>query len=291
MNAHLNSLLGELNRRRPDAHKGDCGRVMVVAGSAGMTGAAYLAGEGALRAGAGLVTLVVPEKLNPILEVKTTCVMTFPAPATGDGAFAPEAAEVLGELTTTCSVMVVGPGIGRRGPTAEFLAGLLAAAQSPVVLDADGLNIVASRPAVLEALAGCVPAVITPHPGEFARLLGTSTDDVQANRTDLASQFARRMNVVVVLKGYGTVVTDGKRQYVNATGNPGMATAGAGDVLSGMIGAFIGQGLDTYDAACLGVERHGRAGDIAADRRGVLGMTAADILDAVPDALKQARDE
>jgi len=287
MNAHLRSLLARLNRRPAEMHKGDCGRVLVAAGSTGMTGAAYLAAESALRCGAGLVLLAVPAQLCAIIEIKATCVISMPVASTDDGAFAPEAADELADALEACSVALVGPGIGTRRATAEFVHRLLDRVRHPVVIDADALNIMAGDADALAALGERVPVVLTPHPGEFARLTGLSTAQVQRDRSRLASRLAQSLKAVVVLKGRGTVVTDGRREYINTTGNPGMATAGSGDVLAGMIGAFIGQGVECFDAACLGVERHGAAGDVAAERKGALGMTAEDILSAVPEVLKE----
>jgi NAD(P)H-hydrate epimerase len=228
----------------------------------------------------------VPQPVNAVLEVKSTCVITAPMPATPEGAFAAEAAGAVRDLATGCSVMVVGPGLGTRPATADFLARLLPGVRCPIVVDADALNILADRRDVLETVARSVPVVVTPHPGECARLTSSTIDEIQARRREMARQLAQRTGAVVVLKGHATAVTDGEHDYVNGTGNPGMATAGTGDVLAGMVGAFIAQGLSAFDAACLAVERHGAAGDIAAESLGFLGMTAEDILAAVPEALR-----
>jgi len=268
--------------RPADAHKGTAGLVLVVAGSRGMAGAAALVGNGALRAGAGLVKIATADAALDTVAGLAPCCTTAPLP--DDGAYlTTDAATVVIDLADGQNALGMGPGLGRTDGVAMVVREVLSAVRVPVVLDADGLNVLAGEARhVLARAAG--PVILTPHPGEAARLLGTSAKDIQADREAAAAALAD-MAEVAVLKGAGTVVTDGSRLYVNETGNPGMATAGAGDVLTGLMAALVATGMPPFDAAVLAVWAHGRAGDLAAERLGVLGMTAADILDCVPTAL------
>ena len=267
--------------RRADSNKGDYGKVLVVAGSRGMAGAAVLCGSAALRAGAGLVRVAMPKEIQPTVVAGNPCYTTIALPQEKHGRLNTSALVELRRLARDNDVVALGPGLG-RGPGLSFLvASFLQAAVIPVVLDADGLNAVVGQP-----LRHAGPLVITPHPGEFARLLGRSTQEVQSERRALAVRFAQDHGLIVVLKGHGTLVTDGRRMFTNATGNPGMATGGTGDVLTGVIAALIGQRLAPFDAAVLGVHVHGLAGDLARDQLGEVGMTAADLLDTLPATLR-----
>jgi len=276
-------------RREATAHKTSVGTVLVVAGSRGMSGAAFLTGEGALRTGAGLVTIACPEGVNDVLEVKTTCVMTRPVPETEEGSLAEEALDDLRELARSRSAVAMGPGLTRH-PEAEAvvreLAADLARGGPPLVLDADGLNAFEERAGELSALAG--RAVLTPHPGELARLIGCPTSALkgeEARRRRLEA-FVRRTGVTTLLKGHGTLVaTPGRPTWRNETGNPGMATGGTGDVLTGVVAALLAAGLPPHDAARLGAYVHGKAGDVAARTRGWAGLIATDLLDALPAAI------
>ena len=267
-----------LHPRRSDSHKGTYGHVLVVAGSTGKSGAAALCALGALRGGAGLVTVassgaVVEQVLHHAPEVMGEHL------GQGSGLGAGELERVLA-LAQGKQALVIGPGLERGPETAAFLAGVLAGLPCPAVLDADALNALAADPAVLRTAAA--PVVVTPHPGEMARLLGASTADVQAARLDVARTFSRAHGVIVVLKGARTLTaTPTGSAYVNPTGNPGMATGGSGDVLAGLIGALIAQGLPPEDAALTGVWAHGHAGDLAAARRGQVGLIASDLLDGL----------
>jgi hydroxyethylthiazole kinase-like uncharacterized protein yjeF len=273
---------------RPFAsHKGTYGHLVVLAGSVGKTGAAAMASEAALRAGAGLVTLGVPASLNDILEVKLTEAMTLPLPeapgtrALGAAALAP-LREFLGENFT----LAVGPGIGTHPETRDLVRRLAQDLPQPMVIDADGLNNLAGAADTLKDAAG--PRILTPHPGEMARLVGLATPEVQTRRLDLARDTAARFGVTLVLKGAQTVVAapDG-RASLNATGNPALASGGTGDVLTGLIGGFLAQGLTPWDAACLGVYLHGLAADFFVSRRGSRGMIAGDLLDVLPAMLTE----
>ena len=276
--------LPRLAPRRPDSNKGDYGRVLVLAGSRGMAGAGVLCASAALRAGAGLVKLAVPRELWPIVALGNPCVMSAGLAQDEDGHFGSEALSEALQLAAAHDVVAVGPGIGRSPELAHLIKRLLAKHAGPIVLDADGLNNLADDAAALGQHAGTL--VITPHPGEFARLLRTDTANVQANRRELAVNFARTHRLIVVLKGHGTLVTDGQRLYVNTTGNPGMATAGSGDVLTGIIAALIGQGLTPFEAAQLGVHVHGLAGDLADAVLGQVSLIATDLIDYLPRALQ-----
>jgi len=269
--------------RPADAHKGTAGRVLVVAGSRGMAGAAALVGGGALRAGAGLVRIATADAALDTVAALAPCCTTAPLADDGREVTADAAAEVLA-LAEGQDALAVGPGLGRSEGVAAVVRAVLEAAQVPVVLDADGLNVLADEARTVAGRSRA-PLVVTPHPGEAARLLGTSAAEVQADRPAAACALAEWADVAV-LKGAGTVVTDGRRLYVNATGNPGMATAGAGDVLTGVLAALLAAGMEPLEAAVLAVWAHGRAGDLAAERTGVLGLTALDILACVPEALR-----
>lgn len=263
--------------------------MLVVAGSRGMSGAAFLTGKGALRSGVGLVTVACPAGVNAVLEVKTTCVMTRPLPETAGGALGAAALEPLRALIAGKSAVALGPGLSQQPETQELIRALVAewpADGPPLVIDADGLNAFAGRAEELVALGG--RAVLTPHPGEFRRLAGCSPDALADDRLAAASAFVAAHPVATLLKGHRTlVVAPGDRPpYENATGNPGMATAGSGDVLTGVVAALLAQGLPPFEAACLGAYLHGHAGDIAARTRGWAGLIATDVLEALPVAIR-----
>ncbi len=279
-------LLPHLPPRSRDAHKGRFGTVLVVAGSRGLSGAAVLCATGALRGGAGLVRLAVPESILPIVAASNPCYMTAPLPEDNHGRVDRSAAESLHDLVEASTLVVAGPGLGQGSGPREVVRDLLATSGRPLVLDADALNAVGRDVAVLRRAA---PTILTPHPGEFSRLTGLATAEVQADRAGLAKRFAADHGVVLVLKGHETVVTDGRQGYVNLTGNPGMATGGSGDVLAGLIGALAAQGLDAFAAAQLGVFLHGRAGDLAARDSGQVGLVASDLLTYLPRAFRSAR--
>lgn len=272
--------------RDPWVHKRECGSVLVVGGSRGLTGAAALCARAALRAGAGLVTLCIPETLNSIMEVKLTEVMTKPLRDDGEGRFKLEAAGEILEICDGYDVLALGPGLSTSGKVPEMVREVIKGAKIPLVLDADGLNAISGCADILEMRKNST--VITPHPGEMGRLLCCTSADVQANRIFAAREGAKKWNVVVVLKGAGTVVAEpGETVMINTTGNPGMATAGTGDVLTGCIAALIGQGLRAFEAAYLGVYIHGKAGDLAASMDAMVGMVAGDVLRYIPLAMRK----
>jgi NAD(P)H-hydrate epimerase len=269
--------------RAADSHKGDFGRVTIVAGSVGKTGAAHLAAMGALRSGAGLVTVATPRSCLPVVAALSPVFMTLELPD-GSGTVTLEGVERVLDLAH--DVIACGPGLGRTPDVARFVRSLLERATVPLVLDADALTVLADEPALL-AGRDDREVIITPHPGEMGRLIGRSTSDVQANRLEVATEFATTHGVYVVLKGHRTVVaTPEGRVYINPTGNPGMATGGTGDVLTGMIAAWLAQLLDAEAACRLAVFLHGAAGDVAEGARGQVGLIATDLVDNLGEALR-----
>lgn len=278
-----------LPARDPGGHKGTFGHVLVVGGSEGMTGAVTLASQAALRAGAGVVTAAVPRSLNQIMEIKTTEVMTKPLPETDDHTISPEALPGLLSLAKKMDAVVIGPGISRNPNTFSLVKNFLSKLTKPVVVDADGLSALAEEPGFISALQA--PVVLTPHPGEMARLLGVSVKEVQADRLNLARSCAEKWKAVVVLKGAKTVVAapDGTI-YLNVTGNSGMGTAGSGDVLAGMVGSLLAQGLTPLEASACAVYCHGLAGDRGAESIGKMALTAGDLLGYLPQVLKELED-
>lgn len=267
--AYVNTLI---KKRERDIHKGNCGKVLVVAGSKGMAGAAVLCARAALRTGAGLVRVSIPEELFPILQIgvpEATCTTR----------------ERLFEDLMQYSAIAIGPGLGDEIKNENLIKKILFTTDRPVVVDADGLNLLQDEPGVMKDARAKL--IITPHPGEAARLLNCSTSEINRNRMKSAEGLATVTGAVTVLKGAGSVVAtpDGKT-YINTTGNPGMATGGSGDVLTGVIAALAGQGLKPEAAATAGVFLHGLAGDLASDRMGEYGLIASDIADTVALAIK-----
>jgi NAD(P)H-hydrate epimerase len=272
-----------LPKRPDDSNKGMYGTVLVVAGSRGMAGAAALVGAAALHSGAGLVRIACPAEVQPTVASFEPSYMTLPIENDGDGLlrFKP-ARRAIERLLERTDVLAVGPGLGQSSEIRELVHWIVEEIKLPTVLDADALNALAGQTNTLADLRH--PVVLTPHPGEFARLTGRSVREIQADREGHAAALAEADHLVVLLKGSRTVVTDGRRIYVNSTGNPGMSTGGAGDVLTGVIAALIGQKLPAFEAAQLGAHVHGLAGDIARDENGEIGLIAGDIVDSLPDA-------
>ena len=274
-----------LPKRKPDTHKGDYGHVFVIAGSVGMTGAATLTSMGALLSGSGLVTLGIPKSLNPILEVKLTEVMTRPLPETDDQTLSEGALSKVLKFAEKVNCVAIGPGLSRNFSTEKLVKELVVSLDKPMVLDADGINALEGEASILSSAKA--PIVITPHPGEMARLVSSSRDAVVRAKEKVAKNFASKYNVVCVLKGHRTVVAEPRgKVYVNLTGNPGMASGGTGDVLTGMIASFIGQGIKPFDAARLGVFLHGLSGDLATKEKGEASLIASDLLEKLPQAIK-----
>lgn len=276
--------------RPPASHKGSYGRVLVVAGSTGMTGAAALASEAALRAGAGLVTLATPKHLNPILEGLLPEVMTLPLPETEAGSLAVSATSAILEFAEkTKSVLAIGPGLSQHPETVSFVHQLVRENREQglglrMVIDADGLNALSQDRNIFSLLDR--ETVLTPHPGEMARLTGASVSTLEKDRIHTVQQFASEHSLTLVFKGAPTVSADANGEvWINSTGNPGMATGGMGDVLTGVIAGLMTQGIASETAAALGVYLHGLAGDIVAERLGMHGLIASDVLKAVPQAI------
>jgi NAD(P)H-hydrate epimerase len=290
-----------LAARAPDSHKGDFGRVLLVGGSRGMSGAISLAGMAALRGGAGLVTLAVPETCLDVVAGFEPSYMTVPLPCDAAGRIAASAAKKLHELAKDATAVAIGPGLGRSPELVEIVGDLHQSVAAPMVVDADALNALSQRREALSRPGG--PRILTPHPGEFARLVDQRLGS-RDEQESLAHRCAADWRAVVVLKGHQTLVTSGQRFARNATGNPGMATGGCGDVLTGVITALLCQPANAldgrnategvpyrhmtpFDAARLGVHVHGRAGDLAAAELGQVGMIASDVVRFLSPALKE----
>ncbi len=273
----------KLNPRAVDGHKGDYGKVCIVAGSLGMSGAAALAGRAALRSGAGLVRVAIPKSILPIVASIEPSFTTIPLPEDSLGRIDAKAVSVILDATEQNDAVAFGPGVGVGSAIRSILATILEKENLRLVLDADGLNNLAginNWPARLKA-----NLILTPHPGEMKRLWSfLFRDEIPSDRKEQAVQLSQKTGAIVVLKGAGTIVTDGNRIYINKTGNPGMATAGSGDVLTGIITALLGQGMSNFDAAVLGVYVHGLAGDIAAKNIGQVSLMCTDIIDLLPEA-------
>ena len=271
--------------RKADSHKGSYGHILVIAGSASCTGSAYLASQAALVAGSGLVTLGVPASLHSILAKKLVEVMVKPLPETRAQTISLDAAGEIINFSKKADVVAIGPGLSQNSKTQRLVRDLIKKIARPFVADADALNALAGHCSILKRLRH--PIVLTPHPGEMSYIIGKDTAFIQKKRKEVARAFAREYNVVLVLKGHRTVVAEpGGKIYINKTGNPGMATGGAGDVLTGVIASFMGQGLDPYEASCLGVYVHGLAGDLVSREKGQLSLIATDLLNKIPKALK-----
>jgi len=281
-----NKLKKILGPRKLNSDKRDYGHVLVLAGSVGLTGAAYLASTASCLSGSGLVTLGIPSSLNPIMEVKLTEAMTLPLPQTKEASLSEQALGKIKLFLKNISAVALGPGISRNQQTQKLVQKLLPVLDKPTVLDADGINAVVGKVKILDKFKNQL--IITPHAGEFARLLNINIKQVQKNRAMLASDFARKHGVIVVLKGQRTIVASpDKRLYINQTGNPGMASGGCGDVLCGMIASFLGQGIEAFRAAELAVYLHGLAGDYAAKEKTQSCLLATDILNSLPQAFKK----
>ncbi len=273
--------------RKGDTHKGTYGHVLVLAGSTGKTGAAILSALGALRGGAGLVTLACPKSLDPIFETVLIEAMTVPiAQETLEGSLSSEAFDIIFELAKGKKAALIGPGLGLCQETQDLVYRVVAELPLPMVVDADALTCLSGRLSYITQAKW--PRILTPHPGEMARLLRVDKDTVQSDRLGIARTAAREARAVVVLKGAATVIAspDG-REAVNRTGNPGMATGGMGDVLSGLIAALLAQGFDPFEAACLGVFLHGLAGDLLAGEKGPWGYTASELAEKLPFVIKK----
>ncbi len=282
---YSSDLRGLFPRRPRAAHKGRFGHVLLIGGARGYAGAITLAARAALRGGAGLVTVLTPEEIAPVVAAASLETMVIGVPATEQGAIAPEVWQTWRARADEFNAVLVGPGLTRHDSSLQLVRQIIRECSAPLVLDADALSVMEGQAHRLGNARRSL--VITPHPGEMARLLMKKTEDIQANRFAAAREAAEQTQGVVVLKGAGTVVTQpGAAMHVNLTGNPGMATGGTGDVLAGLLTSFIGQGLNPFDAARAAVYIHGRAGDMAAWRKSQAGLIAGDLIEELPFALR-----
>jgi len=273
------AVLSVLPDRDPWGHKGTFGKVLLLCGSRGYTGAAYLAAMGALRSGAGLVFLGVPESIYAIEAIKLNEPVVFPLPEE-DGKLGLLAIPEIEKRLPQMDAVLIGCGLGQSRSTRAVVQAVLEKARCPVVLDADGINVLSEHKDILRGRTA--PTVLTPHEGEFLRFGGTVGEDRMAS----AAYFAREWNCILVLKGHETCITDGQTGYLNQTGNPGMAVGGSGDVLAGILVSLLGQGIQPLKAAACGVWLHGAAGDLSAKELGQYGMLPTDLLDRLPRLLK-----
>lgn len=284
--------LPQLAPRAAEGHKGDYGQALLIGGSPGMAGAIALSGIAALRSGAGLARLAVPQSIQATVAAFEPSYMTAPLACDEHGRISSEARERIASLAESASVVACGPGLGQSAAIKDLVAWLYSTLPIPLLLDADALNALADQPAVLQKPAAA--RILTPHPGEFRRLLEgagqASTRDRQPLE-DAACRMARDCGVVILLKGHRTLIADGVQSVHNQTGNPGMATGGAGDVLTGVIAALIGQGLAPFDAAWLGAHAHGLAGDLAEEELGEVSLIASDLPRFLPAAFRRLAAE
>jgi hydroxyethylthiazole kinase-like uncharacterized protein yjeF len=279
-----------LLRRRVDSHKGDFGHILVLAGSQTFSGAAVLSAHAAIRTGAGLVTIGLPKSINnAIINIKPPEVMTLPLAETKDGGISIGAYKNIKDFLKKIDILVIGPGLGQNKSTQSLIRRLINKLDRPVVIDADGINALAGYLKVLRLRSWRHGAIVlTPHPGEMARLLGTTVKKIQKNRLKTARRFAKDYKLTLVLKGQRSIVVDYRgNKFLNSTGNAGMATAGSGDVLTGIIASFLAQGLDAFRAAKFAVYLHGLAGDMASKEKTQPGMIASDIIEKIPEAIKK----
>ncbi len=273
--------------REKDSHKGDYGKVFILSGSVGMSGAAILASLASLRSGAGLVYLGIPQSLSSMVQERLTEVITVPLKETKRGSINLSALNQIRLLLKKCDLLLMGPGLSKDHQTQCLVRKLLAEVKIPIILDADGINSFVKRSRLLKRRKS-KSLILTPHLGEFSSITNLRVDKIKRDRKTIVSNFANKLNLTLVLKGHNTlVVSSSGESYINDTGNPGMATAGSGDVLSGVIAALKAQGLSGYEAACLGVYIHGRAGDLASEQKTGLSLVASDILDYLPTVFKE----
>ena len=269
--------------RPENGHKGTFGKVLVIGGSVGMSGAVCLSSVSALRSGSGLVTAAIPRSIQTIVASHEASVMTIGLSTDPDGLLASQSTAGIEEFLAGKDAIAIGPGLGQSAAAADLVARVLEICRVPLIMDADALNAAAAH-GLLAKRNTVTPCVITPHPGEFSRLTGKPASDAEETRISMATEFATTHGLTVVLKGPRTVVTNGKRLFINTTGNSGMAKGGSGAVLTGIVASLLGQKMNTFEAAALAVHAHGRAGDLAASELGQRGMIASDLLKSLPKA-------
>ncbi|MEW6482246.1 MAG: NAD(P)H-hydrate dehydratase [bacterium] len=272
-----------LPKRPLNSHKGNFGKILVIAGSVGMTGAATLCCQGAMSMGAGLVYLGIPESLNEIMEIKLTEVITKPLPETKKKTLSPSAYNGIIELAKKCDVAVIGPGISRHPETKKLIQTLILRLTIPIILDADGISAISPQDISGRNI------LITPHPKELADFLKINVDEIQKDRIGIVRRVMDEDKISLLLKGYRTLIGYNGQIYINPTGNSGMATAGSGDILAGMIGSLVGQGLNLGDAARLSAFLHGLSGDIAKEEKGEYSLIASSLIDFLPLAIDECR--
>lgn len=269
--------------RPDDSNKGTLGSLLCICGSYGMAGAAIMAGKAALRCGIGLLKIAVPKSIYPVCATNILESVYYPLEETSNGVISSKNTDFLLEMCEKSSAVVIGCGLSVCDDTKNLVQSVITNCEKPLVIDADALNCICNKPEILKNLK--VPAIITPHPGEMARLLHSTPKTVNSNRENTAIDFAKKFGVVTVLKGAGTIIAapDGE-VYINHTGNSGMATGGSGDVLSGIIGSLLAQGASPINAAAAGVFLHGTIGDLAAEKLGKISMLPTDMIDMIPTA-------
>lgn len=282
-------LPAQLLHRKPASHKGDFGHIFILAGCAQFSGAGLLCSAAAMRTGAGLVSLGVPYGLvNAIIKVKSPEVILQPLAQTRSLTVSLKAYPRIKSILKKTDILIVGPGLSLNKSTQELIRRLIKMVYKPTLIDADGVNALCGNLDLLLKSKKPREIILTPHPGEMARVLGKNIKEIQSKRKGIAYKFAKHYKITVVLKGYHTIVTDYRRNlYINKTGNPGMATAGSGDVLSGMIAALLAQGLTGFQAAKYAVYLHGLAADLAVKDKTQVGLIASDIIDRIPQAIKR----
>lgn len=269
--------------RPDDSNKGTLGSLLCICGSYGMAGAAIMAGKAALRCGIGLLKIAVPKSIYPVCATNILESVYYPLEETSNGVISSKNTDFLLEMCEKSSAVVIGCGLSVCDDTKNLVQSVITNCEKPLVIDADALNCICNKPEILKNLK--TPAIITPHPGEMARLLHSTPKTVNSNRENTAIDFAKKFGVVTVLKGAGTIIAspDGE-VYINHTGNSGMATGGSGDVLSGIIGSLLAQGASPINAAAAGVFLHGTIGDLAAEKLGKISMLPTDMIDMIPTA-------
>lgn len=277
--------LPKLPRRPEDGHKGTFGRLLIIGGARGMAGAIALSGMAALRSGAGLVYLGVAESILGTVAAIEPSYLTIPLEEDDEGRLCSQAQKTLLERSKAMDSLAIGPGLGRSGELTNMVTEFYADSPLPMLIDADALNALAEKSEIYSQHQG--PRVLTPHPGEFARLIGKPIEEINRHREEIATEFAAQHQVVLVLKGPGTIVTNGNELYVNTTGNSGLGTGGTGDVLTGIISSLMAQGVSPLEAAKLGVYAHGLAGDLAAEELTPRAMIASDVVTFLPAAWKK----
>lgn len=275
-----------LKKRAVDAHKGDFGKVAIIAGSYGLAGASILCARACIRSGAGLVYLFCPDSIYQVVAPVLECIVVQPLPSTSAGTISEKAIPILDKWLARVDVVAAGPGLGENPETDNVVKWLVSKSKVPTILDADALNAIARHPEFLTGNLANV--VVTPHEGEMARLCRSDSETIRKNRKKSAVEYSASKGCTTVLKGHRTVVTDGIRFYINKTGNPGMATGGSGDVLTGVIAALAFQTGNVFDASVLGTFVHGLAGDIAARKLGETCLTASDIISYLPPAFRSS---